>query len=264
MSRFSIFQAPILAFYSRAFYSDVTRGWRGTGFGYLLLLLAFSLLPILYAMHLRVATFMEADFGRLAAQTPAITIRGGEATIAVPQPHTIRDPDSGRAVAILDTTGEVNDLTGQEAALLLTKSELRVRALGTATRTIRLSDLPDATVTPDWLEEKGRSLARWLLPIVYPFSVAGAFLGRALQALIYAAMGAVMARAIGLGLRFGALLRLSVVAMTPALLIGTGLSLANVAKAHTPLWEPVLTMGYLLLGLRASTQPREVTPAESP
>jgi hypothetical protein len=40
MRRYSIFHPLVLAFYSKPLYQDVGRRWKGTGLGYLLLLLA--------------------------------------------------------------------------------------------------------------------------------------------------------------------------------------------------------------------------------
>jgi hypothetical protein len=264
MRQFSIFQIPIAAFHSRALYSEAARLWRGTGLGYLFLLLAFCTVPIVYALHLRLDAFMRENLEHLAEQTPEITIRGGEAQLTVPQPHLIRDPDSGQTWVVLDTTGAVTDLAGQEAAVLLTRRELLVRTGAARTHAIRLSDVPDFTVTRDRLRAWGQSLTRWMAPTAYPFVVAGAFAGRALQALVYAAMGGIMAMNLKLSLPFTALLRLTVVAMTPAILIETGLSLAGFATSHAPLWESFLTLCYVFLGLRAGAQPRQATPAESP
>ncbi len=47
MRRYGIIHAPVLAFYSRAFYRDVGTQWGGLSFLYLMLLLAACWLPFL-------------------------------------------------------------------------------------------------------------------------------------------------------------------------------------------------------------------------
>ncbi len=54
MKRFGLFHPIWMSFYSRALYRDVAQNWKGTGFLYLLFLLALSWIHPIVQLHHRV------------------------------------------------------------------------------------------------------------------------------------------------------------------------------------------------------------------
>lgn len=264
MRKYTILHAPLLSFFSKWLYQDVAREWRGTGLLYLLALLAATWVPLVVGIHVVVTHFVRREAPPVVEQVPPITIRDGAVSCPEPQPYFIKDPDTGRPVAIIDTTGELTSLEGTGAGLLLTRTRLIVAQSGNETRIYDLSNTRafyiDRDILTKWLE----IARRWLAVAAYPLLVLFSYVYRIVQALLYAAIGLLFARMTRATLTYQALVRLAIVATTPVIILDTIVLLAGLS---IPYWWPicfVIAMGYLYFGVKASAEPVAPQIADSP
>jgi hypothetical protein len=252
MRRYSVFHLPMLSFYSRAAYADVAHNWTGTGFGYLFLLLAFCWIPPMYKAQLGLSAFVRNDAPRFVDQLPEIRVTNGVVTCDAAQPVTIVDPDTREPVAIVDTTGSVSSLDGQKARMLVTRDRVIVRKSDVETRTFDMAQVQRFTVNAAKAREWLGLLERLLIPILYPFALAGSLLFRVLQALVGGLIAGLFAGSMQLTLRYGALLRLAIASATPGIVVGTLLSALGLHIPGWPFLAFALTMGYLFFGVRSA------------
>jgi hypothetical protein len=219
MRRYSILQAVPLSFFSGDLYRDVARSWRGIGLAYLVLLVALLTLVVVIRMHLALAGWVNRDAREFVGQVPRIVIRRQVVEVDGAMPLTIRDSRTGAALAIIDTTGAVTSLDGQEARVLMTGDHIFYRKSVAETRVFNLSGVTDFTVDS---ARAGRWLgifATWGTPIATPFVFGGLFCFRLLQQLLLALVGLLVGRLARVGLDFSGHMRLAAVALTPALVI---------------------------------------------
>ena len=248
--RYRIWHIPLLAFYCRALYRDVALRWQGAALGYLLLLLALCWIPGVIQIHRSFASFVANEAPLLVEQVPVITIIDGQAFIDEPQPYTIYDPDTGEALAVIDTTGTITSLEQTDAPMLVTARNAVIKKSDVETRSFSFENVDRYTLDRQkvyhWLD-----IAKsWAAPVLYPFCLLGSYAYRIVQALIYATIGLLLASLCKTRLPFDALLRLAVVAITPGIIVATLLDVAALTLPLAGLWFFLLTIGYLLFGIR--------------
>ncbi|MGB1799613.1 MAG: DUF1189 domain-containing protein [Gammaproteobacteria bacterium] len=254
MSKYSIFQIPLLSFYSTDLYRDMALNKKGIGFGYLFLLLAFCWLIIIFALDNKIDVYLDEHSPALLNQIPEITIQNGMASIRESQPYYIDDPETGRPLAVIDTTGTINSLEQTEAVVLLTKNKVTFEKSKMETRTFELSEVGDMVIDSSLLSTWVEAAKSYMAVIMYPFALAGSFLYRIIQMLIYAAIGLVFASMLKVEPDYSQLLRLSVVAATPAILINTFLWVAGINIPMVGLIFFGMSMVYLYLGIKATIE----------
>ena len=247
----SILQAPVLAFYSGDFYREVARTWRGTSFAYLLLLLAVCWLPSGWQLQRGWVKFVDVQSSRLVDQIPPISIKDGIVSIDARQPCYITDPDTKKVFAILDTTGQVASPDGTGAVIFLGKDKIVIKKGADETRVYSLSRVEDLHFDRDvahlWLD-RSKYVAG---PFIYLMMVAGSYLFRVVEVLILASIGAVLSREVTPRPGFGALLGISVLAVTPSIIARTAVDLAKVSLPMAWLASLIVSIAYLFYGIAA-------------
>jgi hypothetical protein len=171
MRRYSIFHAPVLSFFSKKLYIDVSQNWKGVNFLYLLLLLAVCLIPTTISLHRGISNFVNNEAPAIVNQVPEITITDGQVSIKETQPYYIKDPKSGEPLAIIDTTGQTESLKDTNAVCLLTVNKLIIEKSEFENRTYDLSNVKAFAMNgeqiTDWLQIGGKFLAI----AIYPFAI---------------------------------------------------------------------------------------------
>ncbi len=227
MRRYSIFHVPALSFFSKELYIDVGQNWKGVNFLYLLLLLAVCLIPRTINLHRGISNFVNNEAPAIVNQVPEITITDGQVSIKETQPYYIKDPDSDELLAIIDTTGQIESIEDTDAFCLLTGNKVIIKKSKFENRTYDLSNVKAFAVDSEritgWLHI-GR---KFLAVVLYPFALLSSYVYRIVQVLIYAAIGLLFASFCKTTLSYAALIRLSVVAVTPCIIVGTILGLAD-------------------------------------
>ncbi|HAS54427.1 MAG: hypothetical protein A2X56_06385 [Nitrospirae bacterium GWC2_57_13] len=252
MKKYSLFQAPYLSFFSRAFYHDVGKNWKGVAFGYLLLLLAVLWIPVMITAHMKLSDFITREAPKIVNQIPKITITNGEVSIDKPVPYSIIDPESGTEILLIDTSGQTTSVDQTEALALLTKDKLMIRQQHRSEiRVYDLSSVDAVTIDSDMARTIVESFRRWFAVFAYPFALAGSYAFRIVQALIYGLFGMLFATILKVTLDYPALLRLSVMAVTPVLIITTIATVFSLSLPMPWLLGFGIAMAYLFFGVRA-------------
>lgn len=263
MRAYSIISPIWKSFYSRGLYRDVAKNWRAAAFVYLLLLLILAWIPHIFKWHNFFGNFVKTESTALVAQIPTLTIKEGHLSVDKPTPYFIKDPDTGKVIATIDTSGEYNDikdLQSAEGVLLLTgdniiykvdDEEYRVRSLkGTPNMTVGAKDIEG------WLQ-KGQF---WILLLFYPIIVFLSFLYRVVQSLIYGLAGLVFTFFTNTQLTYMACVSLAMVALTPAIIIGTVIDYFNINLPYDYWIYFLISMFYLYYGVDSNASSASSTP----
>lgn len=263
MKKYSILHPLLLSFYSKDLYQDVGRNWRGTGFLYLLLLLALAWIPTMVQLHHSLGEWVDTTGRALAAQVPAITITNGRVSTEVETPYFITDPETGKLLAIVDLTGEHTSLEDSDAQALLTETTLILRENARGPQVHDLSGIQEFEMDAGTVEGLLDFAKGWLAVLFYPFAVLFSFLYRAVQLLLYAAVGVLLCGLLNTRLDYQVLLRLAAMAVTPGIVLDT---LIGVAEVQVPFWWPIsfgIAMVYLFYAVKANSEPSQpLAPAQ--
>lgn len=260
MKRYGLFHPFLLSFYSRSLYRDVADHWKGVGFGYLLLLLAAAWIPAMVVLHRGTARIIETFGPALTKNFPTITITNGQVAIDAPEPYVVPMPGGGDPLLIVDTTGQIT-AENNPAAVLLTRNQLMLRG-DRQTRLYDLAMVRDFRMDQAFIERMLGFVRRFLVVVAYPCALIGSYLYRILQVLVYAAIGMAFVRMSMVSLDYVQLLRLSSVAVTPAVLLDTLRGVLRVPTSY--LWWIfclLLSLGYLLFAVRAAGSEDSAEPA---
>jgi fatty acid desaturase len=174
-------------------------------------------------------------------------------------------------VVIIDTTGGITSLDRSPAVVLLTRTKLIAKKREQETRVYDLSGLEEFSLDRERVQSWATAIAQWLAAGLYPFALIGSFIYRMVQALIYALIGLLFARGVNASLSYGALVRLSVFALTPVLILCTVNDLLPVPlhagpssapnrelallPVSLPLWWLIcfiVAMGYLFFAVKSN------------
>ena len=259
-ARSSLFAPFVRSFFSADLYREAAERWPvRRAVVYLLLLVSLCWLPFMFQMDAAIRDYVENELPELIADFPAIRISGGEASVDAPQPYIIQDPDTGKPLAILDTTGEITSLEDTDARLLLTKDKLFVEN-DNQTRIFDLSQMDGLELDRSSLEYFFGLMSPWFAIGMYPILVAGTYAYRLVVVVFYALIGLIVAKVTGAALDFQALFRVAAIAITPVYLLNTVLSLLKVQIPVGFLISMALVVVYLVFGVR-SAKPVALHPA---
>lgn len=251
-------QAPYLAFFSEAFYRDVATRWRGLAFGYLFCLLLFAWIPSLLMLNGYIRAFRSDTLPALLEQVPQIELRNGEISTDADMPFYIRA--EGETVAVIDTAASQEDLERFDTPVLLTKTHLIFEDEGSI-EVFNLSDVP-TWLGPIRINQSGLQalydiVGKWLSVWILPLVAVGSFLARAVQALVLALVGLMIAARLKVDLSYAALVRLSVIALTPVILLNTMLTLFDASIGLWGLIALAMALTYLYVSIRANAQQKQ-------
>jgi hypothetical protein len=228
-SKFQPWQAPVLSFYSRAFYADVASNWTGSGMAYMTLLstAAWFLTVVFSAVVPCWTTMNNPTLNSFLHQVPTITCNDGLLSIKGKCPHRILDR-SGVAWAVFKTdTSQLEQMTSEDPPLVITSDALLVQTRAESkVKKYRFAEIlkhfghielsGDATLT--WI----KFALTWLPLIVFFFGLPIVLLSHLLQMLVYALIGMILAKLWKKRhVPFSTSLRLSALAITPNVVLCT-------------------------------------------
>ncbi len=263
MRRFNIFQPFWMSFYSKPLYRDVGQKWSGVGFLYLLLLLALCWIPMMFMMDRAVDNFVYGYANHVAKNIPEITVTNGIVTIDKEVPYFIKD-NKGNIFAVVDTTGDYTSLMHSPAQIILTKSKFFMKEGDGKIKEVQIPPTANFTLGQTQVQQGLGFIGRWSAYITYPIMVLASFIYRIIQVLIYAAIGAlILMRVMKVKLDYQQLVRLSVIAVTPAVIISTILSLLGISFPFEWLLYFVLAMAYIMFGIGANRTESELPKVEA-
>jgi hypothetical protein len=258
---FRSWQTAYLSIFSRAVYQDVGRRWQGSGLGYLFLLLCVTTIPLTFQVARLIDEVKETYIRHVVEKLPALRIEHGILKADVVQPFVITLPGQETPFLVIDTRQSPASEAEFEAPVVLQADRMIVDNQG------EVRSYPFETIEAFELD-KGQLYA-WVdkviaivKPVAYLPLLAGEFIYRALQAVIYAVGGMVFAAWLKVRLPYGVLLRLSCVALTPGILLGTLLAWLGISFGLLGMLLFLITQGYLFFAIQSLAQDQDGTPPD--
>lgn len=245
-----------MAFFSPALYRDVARNWRGTGFFYLFILLAVCWIPVSYEINAGYAAFEKSTLPELSKSVPDMQLDQGKLVVKKPMPYQITDSLTHKPIIIIDTTGKVTSLAGKpDTLMLLTDHNVMIKTDNNVTRVIDFPVGAHWAVSASSVEKWGEKAGVLLMFAFYPMALLCSWVYRVLQAIFYGAIGTLgFAELLRVHLDYKTVVRLSSVAVTPVIVIGTILGLFRVVVPHALMLYFLLAMVYLFLAIYANRE----------
>jgi hypothetical protein len=254
MKTYSIYHLPVMAFYSKALYSDIALNWKGVCFGYLFLLLSVCWIPDMIKLQQTLNSFILIYAPDIVAQVPEIRIINGKASFNVEQPHSIIFPGTDKVFVVFDSTGKTTSPDMVGAFALVTEKMLIIEDNRTKKEQYSFDKIDDFTLNQQMINDFLTTVRKYLTLALYPLALIGSFVFRILQVLLYAAIGLLFASMCKSDRTYDSLIRLSVVAITPGLIISAILETAGIHLPFAGLWFFLMAMGFLYYGVRAAAQ----------
>ena len=234
-------------FFSRDLYEDVGTRWKGTGYGFLFLILAILSIPSVVGLQWGISTALP----EFAKKIPDFKIEKGIFFSSVQQPYSLVGEKGG---VFIDTTGKINSpdqVPGHENLeylILVTRTKLttyRSRLGVVEEKTADLSKFPSFSVDQEKLQSWTRSIIRWSGAVCYPFLLVFWFCFEVIVLLFYALLGMLFSLVTAKGLDYVVVLRLSVISHVPVLILSALLGLGNLHLPGQWFCFFALSAGYL-------------------
>ncbi len=111
-------QALYLSFYSRKLYIDVVKRWRGLGIKYFLFFFIIACIPFSIKSMIDMNNHIKYDLLEPIYLVPKFKVENGKVQFSKKMPYFIRN-HLGKVVAIIDTTGLINEINDEYPDLLL-------------------------------------------------------------------------------------------------------------------------------------------------
>lgn len=254
MKKYSPYHIPFFSFFSEELYCDVGRNWSGSCLGYLFLLTAICLAPYMAKIDAWYADFVDTVAPAIIVQFPTLRIVNGEVSTTVAQPYYIIDPETEQALVAIDTTGTLTSLNDTKAQVLITKTGVLTRSINNETYTFDFGTVQDITLEQATIAGWLNRMRSFIIPVVYPFAVLGAFAYRALEAILYAAIGTLFVLWNNAKMPYQAVVRLAVVSLTPSIVGSAILLFLGITVPFGGLFFFLIAVGYLFFGIKVCVQ----------
>lgn len=255
MKQYSIIHPLYMSFFSKSLYRDVARNWKGLCFTYLLMVLAINLVPDMVRLHDDVDRFLTEEAPKIVRQVPTITISRGTASISEPVPYVINAPWDKRPFAIIDTSDGTDPAAKLNATIVLNRTKLTVKDDMSDVHTMDLSHIQDLVINQDLINRGIEDFKEYFIFALYPFALLFTFLYYVIQVLICSATGMLFARMRGLRLSARALIRLSVVAFTPPIVLQTIHTLLDIEFPYASVITLLFAICYLYFAVDSCSEP---------
>lgn len=250
--QFNNLQAAVRSFFSGPLYRDVALNWRGTGLHYMLLLLALTFFLVIVRYQVALSVYLKEEYRGALQNIPEFEIVNGEVSLEAAQPCLIRNDDTGKLIAVIDTSGQVSTLAQTDARFLLAKTRLYVRNDRGRYSDFGLERFKDRKFDADVIKRWVWVFHLFWPLVMYPTGLMVALALRTALAYLLAAAGAAAAPALGAALDYAALVRLAVVAQTPDILLGSAGEIAGISVPHGLALRLALTAVVFLFAIRAN------------
>lgn len=271
MQRYTIIHPVFMSFYSKSLYKDVAMNWKGFGFIYLFVLLAFCCIPVMIKNHWRLSNFVANEAPAIVKQIPLIMIKQGRVSIEESMPYYVKDIINDITLMIIDTTGQFISLNNTQAFILLTKdhcivsvrrlvkwfpphrSHLTDFKIADKSRILPLSNIDEVNIDHKKIYRWLGIIKDWYAIILFPLVLLGSFFYRIFQILIYAIIGLFFTKIFNIYLNYKTLVRLSAVAITPVILLDIIHSLLYLLIPLSLIIYFIIAMGYLLFAVKVNS-----------
>ncbi len=252
-----------LAFYSRDAYIRAAREWKGIGFGYLFMLILLSTVCIGIWVHTWTNVAIAQVEKLILPQLPTMTFKDGHLTIDKELPYVITVNNTN--LIRFDRTSAQPADPAEYAPLIV--GETGVAHYEPGTRRFKewiFKKIWSAVIDPLGIAKHIKFLKTWLGVIVALVLLPIHFGVVACQTLLLGAIGRIFTSTMSFILSYSKLVRISVVAVTPGVVLGTFLIVAN---QFFPLWfgiYGIMAVIYLFYGVYSNKHANDHIFAETP
>lgn len=254
MSQYGMISAIFMSFYSKRLYKDVGKNWGGKVFLYLFFVLALSWIWPTYNAQRFINSYYTQSGEAIVNQIPVVEIKEGKVNTPEDKPYIVTDPANKATLLIIDTSGQYTSLENVDAGVLITKNQIISKPKPDQIRIDIIPETTNITIEPD---KVNRALNSYIyiswLPL-FILAVLFSFFGRIIQALFYAILGKIFSGITRAGVSYGTIVQISLVAITPALIISSILDFMQITFAFQYLCYFVLTALYIFYGVLANKE----------
>lgn len=249
MKQYNVLQPLYMSFYSRSLYRDVAANWGGTTFLYLFILLALSWITATYQLQTGLNQVYNRNADKIAAQIPVVTIKQGKLSTPENKPYTIYAPDSQEVIAVIDTSGRYTTLEQANAPILITETHIISQSKKNEIRTDQIPTTLNLVMDPKDVNSLIGHYLGYAWIIFFVMFLLCSYIYRIFQAFIYAVIGKLFSSICGSSLTYGQIILITMIALTPAIIIATILDAFAITFSFQWLCYFVLTMIYLFFGV---------------
>ena len=252
MSKYNIFQAIFMSFYSRKLYHDVGQHWGGKTFLYLFLLLALSWVGQTIGIQKSLGHLYASQSGKFVSQIPVVIVTQGKLSTPANKPYIIKEPGASKAFAIIDTSGKYTDITKSDASLLITATQIISRPNEEEVRIYKIPSVFSATINPVSINEHVKSGISFAWIFIFTCLLVLSYIYRIIQVLLYSIIGKIFSAISHSHVNYGTIMQITMVAITPSLVLATVLDLLMYKFPYQHLTYFLLAMIYMIYGIRAN------------
>ncbi|MFW6366534.1 MAG: DUF1189 domain-containing protein [Spirochaetota bacterium] len=229
MQKFKLYQAPYLAFFSKDFYADVARNWKGRSILLLFIVTALASLPVSVNTYVAINMFLEKADANVVGEMPPISIKNGKLTTPSDEMYVIKtDIDSKEEKIIIDTTGEHTSLEGSGASVLVTETDVHIKESETETSIHSFDNIDSLSFDKNDVQGWMDMFRQWFLVLLVPLLIAFFFVMRLVQMLFHSLFGLIMKSILQSAIQYEQLLALCAVSLVPVIIIVFLLDIAPV------------------------------------
>lgn len=244
-SDFNVFQAFFYSFFSAHFYRDVARKWKGACLVYMTLLSAVAGFPMAASFVTQYSEVQNEHIFPILRRFPSIGIESGRLIMVEPSPYILRDNKNQLNLAIFDTAGQTTSLNQIPGIFLFTKDHIVSRESSMQERMTPYPAAAKLKINNEILYFAASQIERWMSFMVFPMMCAAASLIFLVLGVLYSVPGIIFSSFCKANLDYGAVYRLSVVAMTPATILSGLLTLLVQDLDERMGFFYLLTFGFL-------------------
>lgn len=258
MSKYKIFHGLVLSLYSKDFYNDVVKNWKGKAFLTLALLLIICWIPQLFQMHNIISKWINNDGQKIIEQIPEITIRNGNLDIDKEMPYFVTDSNGVKTVCVFDTTGKYKTLNDVDSPILVTKNTMTMKKSKYETRNYDLYQIQEFSMTKNDLKKWVEFFRKFSTILILPFILLSSFIYRFFLSVFYGFIGFIITKIAKKDIEFTPIVQVAVLSMTLPIILKT---IFTLTKTHIPYFWLIsfgISMGYLIFGIMSKEElPKE-------
>jgi len=241
------------SWYSRDIYREAAHRWRGLGFRYLIMLLLGLWIIASINVHMVVRNYAVGYLLPMVKQLPKFTIKNGILTTERPEKFIeIRSPRDQKPVVTFDLRDKPTLPPLAQDGIFLESRRVIFHANGEE-HTYDFSKMKDSDWEWSYHIKALEALGIWTGFVVLGLFWLSSFILCALQAMVYALAGKVFTMIAKRRLTYPQLVRISVVALTPPLIIDTCQKLVLHGIPAWPLVSVAITLGFIAYGVKVNS-----------
>jgi hypothetical protein len=214
-------KALFQSFYKPELYREAITSWKGIGGAYLILLAAVLAIILAIGFYVSIVPFERDDLPFIAKQVPAITIDNGTVSVTAKQPVTIANQNK-TFIMTIDTSKAASDLRDGKNQLAIGKDFIMVRDQNNGYQVIDLTKIKGKLLIDESHIYKFINMFKIM---AFPLLWFGQILNLFVKLIVVTVLSYVVTAFMREEYDFAVRMRISILALTPPVLIALVLSL---------------------------------------